>query len=212
MNREEWLKKRQKSIGGSEVSCLLGLNPYMNNVQLWELKTGRRQPENIDHKDYVRYGLDAEKHLVNLFALDFPQFKVMPNRRNTLIKHKKYPFITATLDGKLIELETGEEGVLEVKTTSILQSMSREKWINQIPDNYFCQVVYYLLVTGFSFAYLKAQLKTDYDGDVLLNTRHYKINREEVQGDIDLLLEKSIEFWNDYVLADVCPPLVLPPL
>lgn len=144
-----------------------------------------------------------------MFKLDFPQYEVR-HEEYSIIKHTKYSFLFASLDGTLIDRETGEMGILEIKTTNILQSMQKEKWKDRIPDNYYCQVLHYLNVTGYSFVMLKAQLKYDYDGDIRLDTRHYKILRSEVEDSIKLLEEKEIIFWNDYVVKDRKPNLLLP--
>ncbi len=209
MTRAEWLEERKKGIGGSDAATILGLNPYKTNMQLWEEKTGRRQAEDISEKEYVKYGTNAENLLRELFKLDYPKYEVKHDE-NTIIKHPKYPFLFASLDGTLIDKETGEMGILEIKTTNILQSMQKEKWKEKIPDNYYCQVLHYLNVTGYSFVILKAQLKYEYDGEIKLDTRHYKILREEVIEDIKMLEEKEIEFWTKYVETDIRPPLTLP--
>lgn len=209
MTREEWLKERKKGIGGSDAATILGLNPYKDNIKLWEEKTGRRQAEDISEKEYVKYGTNAEDLLRELFKLDYPKYEVRHDE-NTIIKHPKYPFLFASLDGTLIDKETGEMGILEIKTTNILQSMQKEKWKEKIPDNYYCQVLHYLNVTGYSFVILKAQLKYDFDGEIKLDTRHYKILKEEVADDIKMLEEKEIEFWTKYVETGIRPPLTLP--
>lgn len=209
MTRAEWLEERKKGIGGSDAATILGLNPYKTNMQLWEEKTGKRQAEDISEKEYVKYGTNAEDLLRELFKLDYPKYEVKHDE-NTIIKHPKYPFLFASLDGTLIDKETGEMGILEIKTTNILQSMQKEKWKEKIPDNYYCQVLHYLNVTGYSFVILKAQLKYEYDGEIKLDTRHYKILREEVIEDIKMLEEKEIEFWTKYVETDIRPPLTLP--
>jgi putative phage-type endonuclease len=210
-SREEWLEERKKGIGGSDAAVILGLNPYKNNIRLWEEKTGKVQAEDISDKPYVKYGTQAEDLLRELFKLDFPQYEVSHDE-NTIIKHPKYPFLFASLDGQLVDKETGELGILEIKTTNILQSMQKEKWKEKIPDNYFCQVLHYLNVTGYSFAILKAQLKYDFDGDIKLETRHYKINRNDFEEDIKELEKAEIEFWTKYVEKNVQPPLELPNL
>ena len=207
-SREEWLEKRKSYIGGSEASAIVGMNPYMTNVELWEYKTGRRKPEDISNQPYVKYGTEAEAYLRGLFALDFPQYAVHYVENNIWLNDKK-PWAHASLDGWLTELETGRRGILEIKTTNILQSMQKEKWKDRIPDNYYIQVLHYLMVTGFDFVILKAQLKYDYDGDILLSTKHYKIEREEVQADIEFL-ENSEKRFVEYVQKDKQPPLVLP--
>lgn len=208
MTREQWLEERKKGIGGSDAATILGKNPYKTNADLWEEKTGRKEAEDISDKPYVQYGTKAEDFLRELFKLDYPQYEVS-HQENTIIKHPNYPFLFASLDGQLVNKETGELGILEIKTTNILKSMQKEKWKDRIPDNYYCQVLHYLNVTGYSFVILKAQLKYDYDGDIRLETRHYEIKREDVEQDIKELEEAEIKFWTEYVEKDVRPPLQL---
>lgn len=206
-DRAEWLEARKNRIGGSDAACIVGMNPYRSNVELWEIKTGQVEAEDISDKPYVKYGSEAEQHLRELFKLDFPQYKVSYVEDNMWL-NDKYPFAHASLDGWL-EDEQGRKGILEIKTTNILQSMQREKWNNRIPDNYYIQVLHYLMVTEFEFAVLKSQLKFDYSGDIMLTTKHYKIEREEVQEDIDFL-EKAERKFFECIKEDRQPNLVLP--
>lgn len=206
-NRSEWLQNRNNGIGGSEISAVVGCNPYMDNVTLWEIKTGRRKADDISDKSYVQYGTQAEEHLRALFALDFPEYKVMYEENNSFV-NDKYPFAQASLDGWLVD-DKGRTGVLEIKTTEILRAGQKEKWKERIPDNYYCQVCFYMAVMEADFAVLKAQLKTDFGGNVCLETRHYHIERSEAQEDIDYLMQKGEEFW-EYVKRDTRPPLILP--
>lgn len=206
--REQWLIERKKGIGASEAAAILGLSNYQNNIELWENKTGRSERDEI-YKDRADYGIAAEPLLRQLFALDYPQYKVVYDEYD-LIKNKDYPFIFATLDGKLTDLNTYENGVYEGKTTEIMRTAQRDKWYKAIPQNYFVQVLHQLLATGWNFAYLKAQLKSyDENNEVKLETKHYKILRKDVESDIDYLLTKEIEFWR-YVESGKRPPLVLP--
>lgn len=208
--REAWLKART-GIGGSDASAILGLNPYKNNADVWMEKTGRAVPEDISGKPYVKYGIEAEEYLTALFALDHPQYEVRANKTFRVYYHPEHRFIAGTLDGELTEKETGRPGILEIKTTEILNSMHREKWNDKVPDNYYVQCLHYLLATGWDFAVLKAQLKTVYSDEVRLNTRHYTIERSEVLDDLEYLLEQEVKFWQ-YVKKDRKPNLVLPPI
>jgi putative phage-type endonuclease len=209
--REQWLKERRKGVGASEASAVLGLNPYMTNIELWQIKTGRIEPEDISHKPYVKYGIESEPHLRALFALDFPQYEV-DYKKYDLFRNPKYPFIFATLDGRLVEKATGRKGVLEIKTTEILKSMQKESWKDKVPDNYYIQTLQQLLATGWDFVILKAQLKYDFDGEVFLQTKHYCIERSEVEEDLEYLEEKEVKFWTKNVLEDKRPDLILPAL
>ncbi|OPZ77048.1 MAG: YqaJ-like viral recombinase domain protein [Alphaproteobacteria bacterium ADurb.Bin438] len=210
MLRNEWLEKRKQGIGGSDAAAIMGLNPYMSNVDLWEYKTNRKVQEDISEKPFVKYGTKAEKPLIELFKLDYPEYKVT-HKDFDMVTHPKHDFLIGSLDGRLIHKETGKKGILEIKTTNIMNGGQLEKWNDRIPDNYFCQVLHYLLVTGFDFAILRAQLK--FFGEPLkLETRHYFFEREEYIDDIGLLMSNEIEFWNDHVLTDKKPNLILPPI
>lgn len=207
-DREEWLANRHR-IGGSDASAILGMNPYRTNLELWQIKTGQLIPEDISEQPYVKYGTQAEEHLRELFKLDFPEYQVF-YEENNMWTNDKYPYAHASLDGWLLDQE-GRKGILEIKTTNILQSMQKEKWKGRIPDNYYIQILHYLLVTEFEFVVLKAQLKYEFDGEIYLQTKHPKIERSEVEEDINYLAKKEADFWQ-YVKKGVCPPRELPPI
>ena len=40
MSREEWLAERRKSLGGSDMGAVLGLNKYRSPYAVWAEKTG----------------------------------------------------------------------------------------------------------------------------------------------------------------------------
>ncbi|MBS5882743.1 MAG: YqaJ viral recombinase family protein [Lachnoanaerobaculum sp.] len=205
-SREEWLRHRSR-IGGSDASAIVGLNPYKTNTDLYLEKTGQKESPDISDKPYVLYGTKAEEHLRELFRLDFPQYQVQYFDNNMYL-NSKYPFAHASLDGELTD-EDGRRGILEIKTTNILQSMQKEKWRDRIPDNYFIQVLHYLMVTEFDFVVLKAQLKSEFGGQIYLQTKHYFIERSEVVGDIEYLAEEEAKFWK-CVEAKRMPDLILP--
>lgn len=205
-DREEWLANRHR-IGGSDASAILGMNPYRTNLELWQIKTGQLIPEDISEQPYVKYGTQAEEHLRELFKLDFPEYQVF-YEENNMWTNDKHPYAHASLDGWLLDQE-GRKGVWECKTTNILQSMQKEKWKDRIPDNYYIQLLHYLLVTEFEFAVLKAQLKYEFDGEIYLQTKHYKIERSEVEEDIKLLESSERKFWKQ-VQERKRPALILP--
>lgn len=205
-DRDEWLKNRSR-IGGSDASAIVGMNPYRTNIELWKIKTGQLEAEDISEKPYVKYGTQAEEHIRALFALDFPEYKVKYLENNMWL-NDKYPFAHASLDGWL-EDEEGRKGILEIKTTNILQSMQKEKWNHRIPDNYYIQILHYFMVTEFEFAVLVAQLKSEFNGEIYKQTKHYKIERAEVEEDIKFLKTSERKFWQQ-VQENKCPALILP--
>ncbi len=127
---EQWHNERTKGISGSECSAVLGLNPYMSNVELWEIKTGRKEAKDISNSRNVIFGIKMEPILRRRFSrLYNDRYKVI-YFANDLIRHKKYNFIFSTLDGRLIDKETNELGILEIKTSN--NNWNRN---NKIPHN-----------------------------------------------------------------------------
>lgn len=208
-SREEWLQARKNYIGGSDAAAVIGQNPYKTNLDLWMEKTGQKDPEDISDQPYVKYGTLAEYHLRELFKLDYPDYEVV-YEENNMWKNPKYPFAHASLDGWLKDPD-GRIGILEIKTTNIMQSRQKEKWDHQIPNNYYCQVLHYLAVTGFEFAILKAQLKYDFSDTVFEQTRHYYIDRKDVEDDIRYLMQAEERFWQQVKNREQ-PALILPDL
>lgn len=208
-DKDEWRSNRIKGIGGSEAAAIVGMNPYLSNQELWRIKRGLYVPEDISEKPYVKYGTEAETHLRELFKLDFPQYEVEYVENNSW-KNDKYPWALASLDGWLTD-QDGRRGVLEIKTTEILQSSQKEKWKDKIPDNYYCQLLHYMAVVEADFAILVAQLKSDFKGEIYKQTKHYVINRADVQDDIDYLMNEEKKFWQS-VQDGKSPALKLPML
>lgn len=202
-----WLAGRMNGIGGSDASAVVGMNPYKTNIELFEEKTGRRIQEDISEKPYVIYGKQAEEYIRELFRLDYPEYQV-EHHEFRILQSLSYPFMQASLDGELTDQE-GRRGILEIKTTNILQSMQYEKWKDRIPDNYYIQVLHYLLVTGYDFVVLRAHLISEWGRDKRTTVKHYFIEREEVREDLDMLLKEEKKFWA-YVESGRKPPLILP--
>ena len=201
---EEWLAGRNSGIGGSEVAAIVGMSPWKNSDELWKIKTGRKQAEQISNNKAVQYGKDAEEYIRQIYALDRPQYEVN-YLENVILENKKYPFIHYSPDGLLYEKETGRKGILEIKTSEILRSVQREMWDDRIPDHYFCQVIQGLLTTDFDFIELRAHLKYN-DEYTRVITRH--IEKSEVLEDMEYVLNEEIKFWK-HVLDDTEPPMII---
>lgn len=221
MGRTEWLEERKKGIGGSDAAAIIGQNPYMTNVELWEIKTGRKEQEDVSEKDAVKFGVAAEDHIRQMFMLDYPKFYVKHEEFKTY-ENIKHPFIRGSFDGEITDGETGRNGVLEIKTGTIRRAADWEKWggigreyETRIPQNYYIQILHYFLVReDFEFAILKARLtELNYNNSEFFNAnrihiRHYPIERQNCLDDLAYLYEKEEEFWG-YVERDEMPPLII---
>lgn len=207
-DHEKWLIARKKGIGGSDAAAVLGLNPYKTNVALWEEKTGKKEAPDISDKKYVQYGKQAERYLRGLFSLDFTQYTIEYDEYK-MHSNPEYTWMFATLDGALLDKDTGSKGVLEIKTTEILRPGQYQHWQGGIPQHYYIQVLHQLLATGFSFAIVYALIKLPFGENARGEIRHYIINRNEVKEDLEYLLQAEIAFWA-CVEQDKRPNLILP--
>jgi len=101
----EWLEMRKSRIGASDAPIILGVSPYKTALQLWEEKTGRREPPPLNSAMMRGHELEPmirekyEKQIADLF---------LPS----VMFHEKYPWMMASLDG----INLGADTILEIKT------------------------------------------------------------------------------------------------
>ena len=180
MSREDWLKKRSLSIGGSDAGTLLGLNTYSSPYALWAEKTGKVVPEDISDKEAVRVGNDLEQYVADRF-MEKTGKKV--RKANCFIYNSDFPFAHANIDRDVV----GENAGLECKTTSsweILQQCREGKY----PDNWYAQMTHYMMVTGADHWYL---------GVLVLGKGFYEFTIERNEDEIKALAAAEEAFWNN---------------
>lgn len=207
-SREEWLSTRN-GIGGSDAAAVIGLNPWKTNQQLFLEKTGQAEPHDIGDNPAVEYGTKAEPLIRELFILDHPEMRVA-YAPNNIFRNSKYPFAHASLDGWMTDGD-GRRGVLEIKTATISSAVQARKWKDSIPDNYYCQCLWYMGVTEMEFVILRAHLKRASIDHEWTEIKDYKMERREVEEDIRYLMDKGAEFWK-CVETGRMPDLILPEL
>lgn len=204
-NREAWLKGRKDfpGIGASEAASIVGASSWMSASELWQLKTGRKEPKDLSLNEQVSYGTHAEEHIRALFMLKHPEYK-LEYRPFDFMYQKERPWLRCTLDGELV-VPDGERGTLEVKTAQIQSKSQYAQWNNRIPDHYLVQLLHQFLATGYSFAYLTAELMYT-DGSSTL--RSYYFRAQDYYDDMEWLLEEEEKFW-DSVLNQKTPNVKL---
>lgn len=186
MTHEEWCSIRNKSIGGSDSSAIVGLNPYQSSYGLWMEKTGRRA--GFEGNIATKVGTYLEEFVAKLFQEETGK-KV--RRENAILYNDDYPFAHANVDRLIV----GENAGLEIKTTSAL---NLKKFKNgEYPESYYCQCVHYLAVTGKDRWYLAVLIGNS-------DFRIFTIERDEEE--IKALMDAEKEFW-DCVKNDTQPSL-----
>lgn len=228
-SREEWLGMRGRGIGGSDCSAIVGLNPYKTNLQLWQEKVGLRESPNIEN-EHTKYGQACEDALRTILQADYNGVLNITHSNELLVRRDK-PYLRASLDGEIevledctivsfhygntetpeeefvLHLKKGMRGVLEIKTADILSALHKEKWGDNIPDNYYCQTLHYLNVTNYDFVILFAQLTTTAKGVKTHITRTYGYIKESRLDDMKYLEESVDNFWLINVQKRIEPPL-----
>ena len=112
-------------LGGpvSSVVVVAVENPYKTNVDfnLMMIKV-KVKSRIISNLDAVQFGKKAESPIRYIYALiNKDKYKVIAPKTLEkdgyieMLVSDEYPFMTATLDGELIELETNRKGILEVQ-------------------------------------------------------------------------------------------------
>ena len=204
-SRGEWMQQRCEGIGGSEASIILNENPYTSVVELWESKM-QKSTKDISDNQRVKYGANAEKPLIELFSLDFPNYKVV-HEDYLILQHKKHKELQYSPDG-LIETDTGLRGILEIKTTQIMNGTQLEKWKDGIPQNYYIQILHGLVVTDFDFVILKVQMKFQFKDELpRLETKHYVIYKNDVLEELEYLKKTIIEWWDKHIVNKEKPKI-----
>lgn len=210
-NHDEWLECRKKGIGGSQAAAAIGRNKYTSNVDLWRIKTQRDKPPDLSDKPVVQYGKQAEEHIRAIFALDHPEYNI-DYHEYRMYANDDNKWLYATLDGELTHKETGELGILEIKTATIQNQMQWQEWTDCIPDSYYIQLLHQMLATGWDFCILRAYIRYyNKDGELNAAVRDFRVDRKDVEEDMAMLLKKEKEFW-ECVVNDVQPPRILPML
>lgn len=179
LSREEWLKWRKRGIGGSDVSCLLGINKWKSEIELWLDKTNQTN-ELPTENEAMQWGNIMEPIIRNHFAevTGKPVVEV-----KAMLQHPEYPYMLADVDGLTVD-DTGNPAILEIKTAS---EYKRSEWEDNIPAYYQTQVQHYLCVTGVAKAYVA----------VLIGGNSFKVY--EVDADMEIqsmLIAVEQEFWN----------------
>lgn len=205
-NSVEWHEFRKKGLGGSDASAVIGVNPWKSNIDLFEEKRGRSDGRKVSNSA-MEYGNAAEELLVQLFALDNPRYAVNTNKETVYVADDNIRF--ASIDGELIDQETGDLGGLEIKTTTLHMPREMSKWESKVPDYYYTQILHYMSVTERSFWVLKVQMKLEWIAPLEMVTRQYVFRSDECAEDMDYLKNAELEFWSG-VQRNIKPARILP--
>ena len=202
---DQWHQLRDKGIGGSDAGIVMNVSNYKTPYQLWEEKTGKVERPFITN-EAIEKGNALEPIMFNMFKVFYSKEYEVIDTKNISLSSKQFPFLRANLDGALINKQTGQKGVLEIKSTTIQNASMLKKWQkDDLPITYYFQVLHYLYVTGFDFAIVYAILDIPWENKQ--ETRVIKMYREDLEADIEYLIKTELWFW-DKVKTNTPPPFL----
>ncbi len=134
-DRAAWTSARASGVGASEVSALLGLNPWRSLRDLWREKTGAKPPADLSRVPAVQRGVRLESSLLSAHA-HHARRDVFPWPQCSVIRHPSAPLF-ATLDGQQRDRSgvRRDLGIVEAKTAS-----RAGDWAAGVPIYYRCQI------------------------------------------------------------------------
>ena len=213
-DKELWLANR--GFGGSSCSALMNCNPYMTALDIYnsainELKNEPREDDN----ESTQYGKKLEPVIADIIKYNFEsKFKLWRPKGYVMFRSKSNPFMTATLDGLLTNLENKEKWILEIKTHDLRDSVDRETWRVGIPKNYMYQCLHYLAVMNDCVGViLVAKLRQiNYETGLVDREEiaYYYIMRENAVKTIANLKEVERDFYYNHILLRIPPDVDMP--
>lgn len=184
----EWLRIRGGGIGASDVSAILGVNPWSGPFDVWAAKTGRARP--VEQTRIMRLG-----HVLEPAIREFYEEETgltVFHQPNLILQHPQDDWLRYSPDGLVVEAPR----LFEAK--SARRDSEREDGVSAHAE---AQVVTGQTVVGPTA--LTADVTLLLAGDVD-RMSIYPIEYQQHANDI--VRETVARFWHDHVLADVPPP------
>lgn len=183
MDRQEWLAQRKSGITGTDIAAIAGLTKWKTPLDVWYEKRGLAEP--TPENDAMRWGTLQEPLIADFYAEKHGVTLVEPG----LMRHKDYTWCIGTPD----RLIAPDNKVLEIKTANrFMADQWGEVGSDDIPQNYFAQCQWYLILTGYKECDVAVKIdSSDYrEYTVHANTA---IQRR--------LLDIAEAFWRDNVVG-----------
>ena len=189
----EQLKDRQSGFGGSDAASVLGVNPFMTALELYESKiyeiteVGKPTPQ-------MERGNVLEPVAADRYVLKSGREIVEREQK----RHPDYPFMIGNVDREIIGGEgVDSPGILEIKCPG-LEIMAKVK-AHGLEDYMMVQLQHYLAVYGYSWGSFS-----------LFNAERMDLIWFDLEADqvfISTLIEKEEAFWFDHIYQKIPPPV-----
>ena len=184
---DAWHQWRKSGIGASEIAAVMGVCPYSTRHAVWMVKTGRS-------KGFAGNSFTEHGKALEAAARARYEIQTMRDMVPSCATHPTFTMCLASLDGWNAE----EKRILEIKcpkTRTVIDAALAGK----VAEHYIPQCQFQLGVAG---------------GDEL----DFFVYHEEAKQDAIVIVKPDLElqakmfiaaedFWKNYVLTDIEPPL-----
>ena len=197
----EQLEERKTGIGGTDMTAIMGVDPYKSEYDLW-LEKVYGAPE-ITITNPMKRGTFLEPIVADIYAKETGRNLEAINK---VIRKENAPYLLGNIDRKVWRSPADTYGALEIKCPGIhvFGKCKREG----LPDNYVIQLQHYMNVTGWkwgSFAIFSAER---------WELIHFDMKRDDDL--IEMMEEKAHGFWmmvenkTEPEIVDLGEPINLP--
>lgn len=198
---------RQKGIGGTDISAILGMNPHKTALDVWLSKTGQAPPDEDNENKW--WGREMEPILAKRYTEETGIDLIVPHGPELPGVHPEFPWIIGSPDAlhfvngmirytprpTLIKAEAG----VDFKTSGRPQDWG-EPGTDDVPRPYLIQAEWYMGLTGAQWWDIACLLM-----GFTRKFAIYRINRDDDL--IGYFQEEAEKFWKDHVLTGTPPPL-----
>lgn len=195
LTREEWLEVRKKGIGGSDIAAICGFSSYRSALFIYLDKTDQKPSEEIENIA-AEVGLELEPYLSKKFKkwmAENESIEIELQEMPEVLQHDEIDYFLVNLDRWFEHPERGNCAV-ELKTTT---EFKRDLWYgDEVPDEYYAQVQWQLMITGWNWAYLVVLI-----GNRIVDVK--PIPRNEAF--IKRLAEFGKSFWENFIIPETPP-------
>jgi putative phage-type endonuclease len=209
-DRDKWLNLRKEGIGGSDVAGIFNESPFTDKRQVYLSKMDDYVPEQLNNSA-IDFGNAMEDLIFKMFEVKYGKKYACLNFKDIMFRNYFTEFLQASLDGVLVDRETLEIGVLEIKT---VQASAISKWYDSYgnpitPIYYLYQVLHYLNTTKLDFAVVYALANVE-SGDIDMSFRKPRIYyKNDLLEEIKIIEKGCVSFWYDNVKAKKEPGIKL---
>lgn len=173
-SRKEWLKLRRSGIGGSDISVIMGVNPYRTIEQLVSDKLHGTESQETEP---MQIGRDMENTIARMFKKRMPELHIY----NPHVLWRKNEIFLASPD-RFATTPQGQDLIIEIKNTAYFDKTRRSMAAYQI--------MWYMFVCNCRGGYIAAL-----EAGTKLNI--VPVVRDEAV--IEKMVGLANSFWHNYI-------------